>query len=92
MVRTLRIVVLISVGTSAGAPAALAQDKGCDINPSSYATVVPPGRGNGAVITAAPQTPCAIIPNGWENSIGPIGVEVTPRERDLETPMRRTVE
>jgi hypothetical protein len=63
----------------AAAPAA-AGDKGCDIEASSEVRVVPKNAPSSSVTTARAQTPCATIPNGYENGIGPIGVEVRSPE------------
>ena len=63
----------------AAAPVA-AEDKGCDIEAGSEVRVVPKNAPSSSVTTARPQTPCATIPNGYENVIGPIGVEVRSPE------------
>jgi hypothetical protein len=63
----------------AAAPAA-AEDKGCDIEATSEVRVVPRNAPSSSVTTARAQTPCATIPNGYENVIGPIGVEVRSPE------------
>ena len=63
----------------AAAPVA-AGDKGCDIEASSVVRVVPGNAPSSPVTTARAQTPCATIPNGYENVIGPIGVEVRSPE------------
>jgi hypothetical protein len=66
----------------------LSANQGCDITTSSYVRVLPPerrqvrsGRPSRPIVTM-PQTPCATIPNGWENAIGPIGVEISPRANE----------
>jgi hypothetical protein len=63
----------------AATPAA-AQDKGCDIEASSAVRVVPGNAPSSPLTTARAPTPCATIPNGYENVIGPIGVEVRSPE------------
>jgi hypothetical protein len=75
------VTTLLALGPSAPA---LSANQGCDIATSSYVRVLPPekrqaqsGR-RSRPIQAMPQTPCATIPNGWENAIGPIGVEINP--------------
>jgi hypothetical protein len=73
---SLSMLLLLSAGP------ALAEDRGCDIETTSHARIAPAGRGSGPTLSVGPQTPCATIPNGWENAIGPIGVEVTPQQRD----------
>ena len=63
----------------AAGPAAAA-DKGCDIEASSVVRVVPGNAPSSSITTARALTPCATIPNGYVNIIGPIGVEVRSPE------------
>jgi hypothetical protein len=66
----------------AAATPALARKEDCGVPPSSYAVMVTPrAHARASVIMALPQTPCAVIPNGFENAIGPIGIEITPRSQ-----------
>jgi hypothetical protein len=82
-------VVAVALPAAVAAPPAAAADKGCDIETSSEVRVVPKGTPPSAVTTARPQTPCAAIPNGYENVIGPVGIEVRspdlPSQDDQQT-------
>ena len=71
---------------------AQAQDRGCDIETSSYVVVKPPAkRPNPGLIVAAPQTPCPTLPNEWDGAVGPIsvGVDVRPPRRRAPRPADR---
>jgi hypothetical protein len=55
---------------------------GCDITTGSYAVVAPSRRGPPKpVISVMPQTPCATIPNGWEDMLPQITVDVDRARR-----------
>ena len=82
MVRLLLLAVLSAPISSP----ALAQDRGCDIQTSSYVRIVPPNAPKSAVIVAAPQTPCPVLDTGPQPQIGPITIEVKP---DSSGPGRR---
>jgi len=61
---------------------ALAQDRGCDIQTSSYVRIVPPHAPKSALIVAAPQTPCPVLDTGPQPQIGPIIIDVKPDGSD----------
>ena len=65
---------------------ALAQDRGCDIQTSSYVRIVPPNAPKSAVIVAAPQTPCPTLDTGPQPQIGPIAIEIKPTVPDPTRP------
>lgn len=69
-------VMLLALGAPAWAEPVSTQDKGCDIQAGSSVRLVPKGAKRSETTTAQSQTPCAVIPNGWENAIGPIGIEI----------------
>ena len=66
--------------------AALAQSQaptppaGCEIETQSYVTIDPPTRRRSQGITTMPQTPCAVIPNGYEGMLGQISIDINPND------------
>lgn len=82
-----RLWVLAAFAVLSSAPApALAQDRGCDIQTSSYVRIVPPNAPKSAMIVAAPQTPCPTLDTGPQPQIGPIAIEIKPTMPDPARP------
>ena len=83
-----RLWILAAVAVLSSTPA-LAQDRGCDIQTSSYVRIVPPNAPKSAVIVAAPQTPCPVLDTGPQQQIGPIAIEIKPTIPDPVRPRPR---
>jgi len=85
---------LALVAALPGEPAAAqTHQPGCDITTSSYVVIDPPARRRAAgPIVAMPQTPCATIPNGYEDVLQGITVDVNrgdPQAETQQTPQGR---
>src|SRR5690349_10760217 len=76
---------LTAVLPIAGATAQTHQP-GCDITTSSYVVIDPPSRHKAVgPIVAMPQTPCATIPNGYEDVLQGITVDVNRGDLGSDT-------
>ncbi|MDQ0471702.1 hypothetical protein [Labrys wisconsinensis] len=80
----LRATALFLFAVLAAPALAQTQDRGCDIETSSYVVVKPPTpRPPTGPVVAVPQTPCPTLPDQWDGAVGPIGVgiEIKPPRR-----------
>ena len=75
------ILALIAVSAAFPVAPALAQDRGCAIETSSYVRIVPPRAPKADTVIATPQTPCPVLDTGPQPDIGPITIEITPPKR-----------
>jgi hypothetical protein len=87
MPRTILALLALTAALTSGPAAAQTHAPGCDITTSSYAVIDPPSRRKTAgPIVAMPQTPCATIPNGYEDVLLGVTVDVNRGDPRLQTP------
>jgi hypothetical protein len=69
---------LLAVSALFPAAPALAQDRGCDIETTSYVRIIPPKAPKSDTVIATPQTPCPVLDTGPQPQIGPFVIDINP--------------
>ena len=79
------IILFVAVAMPLAEPA-LAQDRGCDIETTSYVRIVPKDAPKSDTVIATPQTPCPVLDTGPQPQIGPITIDIKPPKRKPAAP------